>query len=445
MGPGSAAQPAVDFKIDLSSSNSGREGPDDSAAEEQRRRRNAAHICRTIGTNSLKGMGLLYSVGKVLKRKYRKAAGQTMKIPEEHSLSREYAVSSPFARWYEVYDEAPVQLQEPRNFGDLDANFERWMDDIFPPLGVVELPDGYSVGLKGWVVTNDEILLSDQSWYGRHVGEMKLSQCFPIRSNLGLRLDPSVPVDQLDGTCLSLASDWSTLNYAHFLLDGLCRLELFRKAGFELSDVDHVFVPSPNPAWSRFLDILGISDKVVEPQKRRAFQADTLIAPTFPGTRCVYPRFVVDFLRREFLSEPGGQDRRLYIPRTTTRQPANEDTLITILKEFGFEVFEPVEHENPPRVFSEAEIVVGAHGAGLADIAFCQPGTKILELIPSDHVRPYWYTLSEAADLEYSYLVGPSTKERPIPNDAWPRPSPYDFAVDEEDFRRAISILLGAN
>lgn len=390
-------------------------------------------------------MSLIYSLGKALRRKSRKIVGQTIKIPEEYSRSREYAADSSSAQWHEVYDEAPVELQEPRNFGDLEAKFERWLDSTFPPLGVVELHNGYSVGPNGWVVTNDEVLLPDQSWHGRHVEETELSWCFPFRSDLTLQLDPSVPVEQLDGTCLSLTSDWSMLNYGHFLLDGLSRFELFRKAGFELSDVDHVLVPSPNPGWSRFLDILGISDKVIEPQKRKAFQADTLIAPTFPGTRCVYPRFVVDFLRREFLSESSGQGRRIYIPRTTTRQPTNEDTLISILKEFGFEVFEPVEHKNPPRVFSEAEIVVGAHGAGLADIAFCQPGTKILELIPSDHVRPYWYTLSEAADLEYGYLVGPSTKERLTPADAWPRPSPYDFTVDEGDFRKAVTSLVGTS
>ena len=40
-----------------------------------------------------------------------------------------------------------------------------------------------------------------------------------------------------------------------------------------------------------------------------------------------------------------------------------------------------------------------------ADLAFCAPGTAVLELLPESHVMPYWYTVSEAARLRYGYLM----------------------------------------
>jgi len=382
-----------------------------------------------------------------MREKVQKALKPTVRVPNRWSPSTDYAVRSPMARWHHVYDQAEVVLGEPQQFGKRTADFDYWLDDSFPPLGVLEIQRGHLLGRHGWVVSEDEFLLPDHSWAGRHVEDFTSALCFPSRSALMRNLDPWVAVTQLPGTCLSLTSDWSSVNYGHFLLDGIARFHLFIEAGFTLSDVDYVFVPVPNKGWKRFIDQLGVSDdQIIEPEERRAFQPETLIAPSFPGTRCNYPRFVVDFLRQTFLPERSKNNtaspfRRLYIPRNTTRRITNEDALIDLLRDHGFEVFNPADHDTPPAVFAEAEIVVGGHGAGLTDIAFCSPGAKVLELIPSDHVRPYWYTLSEAAGLEYSYLVGPSTEERPRSN-VWPRPSPYDFTIDEEEFEAALKNLL---
>lgn len=372
---------------------------------------------------------IFHAIGK----KICKILEPTVRYPSRWEFSKKYATCSESAHWDQVYDQHEVELSEPCQFGKKSPNFDWWIDDTFPPLGVLELEDGYFFGKHGWVVTEDHVLLSNHSWYGKHVDEISLGE---RRTRLMRWIDPYFRVRRLNGTCLSLTSDWSAINYGHFLLDGLSRIELFNRSSFSLSNVDHILVPYPNPAWGRFIDQLGLCNKVIEPQEGWAYRADRILAPSFPGTRAQYHSCVVNFLQRQFLSEAHSQRRRLYIPRTTTRLIENEDALIRILKEYDFEIFEPVDHDNPPEVFAQAEIVVGGHGAGLADIAFCQPGTDVLELIPSDHVRPYWYTLAEAADLEYSYIVGPSTRERDDPMSGGP--SPFDFQVDEDVLAEAL-------
>ena len=67
-------------------------------------------------------------------------------------------------------------------------------------------------------------------------------------------------------------------------------------------------------------------------------------------------------------------------------------------------------------LFRQAEIVVAPHGAGLAHIAWCKPGTKIIEFFPSPdgprgRVRnatyDYWL-LSQLLGLAYDCaLAGP--------------------------------------
>jgi len=167
-----------------------------------------------------------------------------------------------------------------------------------------------------------------------------------------------------------------------------------------------------------------------------AVQADVVLASSFPGTRWNYPNWAVDFLRRAFAPSPVTPNLRLYIPRTTTRRIINENILVQILKEHGFEIFDPPQHEDPLNYFARAAIVVGGIGSGLANLAVCQPGTKVLELIPSDQVSAIMYTLSEAAGFHYGYLIGESTSVRPRPKLGR---RPYDYRIDEEEFRNALT------
>jgi capsular polysaccharide biosynthesis protein len=84
-------------------------------------------------------------------------------------------------------------------------------------------------------------------------------------------------------------------------------------------------------------------------------------------------------------------------------------------------------------------VVIGASGSALADLVFCQPGTRVLELIPSDHVVSYWYTVADSGGLRYGYLVGESETHRAA---GTPGPSLADFRVDEDQFRLALASTL---
>ncbi|HWO43084.1 MAG TPA: glycosyltransferase family 61 protein [Candidatus Eisenbacteria bacterium] len=364
-------------------------------------------------------------IGSFLRSKrhlFERWSGKRIVMPRRWLGSQEYARCFS-GRWHQVYDRVTVKRKTPSRYGRRVADFDRMLEPTFPDFGVLELEKGYVVGSHGWIVSKEGYWLPEHSWHGGDLSQMKIPR-------------HSYRVIKLKGVCLSLASDWASSIYGHFLLHGLSRLDLFTKAGFALSDVDFFYCGFPDEHSRRMLLGLGIpAEKWILTAKDVAVQADVVLAASFPGTRWNYPKWGVEFLRQAFTTTNIGPDLRLYIPRNTTRRILNEGALLHTLNDHGFEIFDPPQHDEPLSYFARAEVVVGPTGSGLANLVFCRPGTRVLELIPSDQVSALQYTVAEAGGLEYGYLIGESTSVRSVPTSGR---SPYDFCVDEEEFRYAL-------
>ena len=79
------------------------------------------------------------------------------------------------------------------------------------------------------------------------------------------------------------------------------------------------------------------------------------------------------------------RSRRLLIERKgPTRMIGNFDAVQALLSQEGFETvsLEGMSPSDQILLFQSAEFVVGAHGAGLANLLFCEHGTKVIELMP---------------------------------------------------------------
>jgi hypothetical protein len=60
------------------------------------------------------------------------------------------------------------------------------------------------------------------------------------------------------------------------------------------------------------------------------------------------------------------------------------------------------------RLFLHADMVVGAHGAGMANLLFCPPGTRVLEMAPLAAFRPQFWMIAEKLGLAYGVLPCPA-------------------------------------
>ncbi len=115
-----------------------------------------------------------------------------------------------------------------------------------------------------------------------------------------------------------------------------------------------------------------------------------------------------------------GFPKRIYISRNDARlrRVVNEDRLMAILEKRGFArvtlggmpMARQVQH------FRQAEAVVAPHGAGLAHLAWCKPGTKAIEFFPGlggprgrvRNATANMWLISQQRGLDYRcYFAGP--------------------------------------
>ncbi|MEI8240221.1 MAG: glycosyltransferase 61 family protein [Actinomycetota bacterium] len=298
-----------------------------------------------------------------------------------------------------------------------------------PALGVGHLVDASINGTNGWITGADGDVQSSLTWFG---------DAFTSEAPQ----EPDVGSDQhLAGTSMSLLSDFANHNYGHLLYDCLPRFDLALRAGVQLGDVDHVLCWGPEPLRSLWAEIGVPADKIVYVQADVRYHCDTLIATSFPGVRRALAPWAAEFLRRRLQRPAEGHHRRLYLRRTTTRLLRNEGDLLATLLDRGFELLDPgLDGMATRAAFAAAEVVVSAHGAGLADLVFCPPTTHIVELIPSDHPYPYWFAAATTCGLDYRYVSCPSLERRAAGSLG---PSLYDFECDPESLATAFTDILG--
>jgi hypothetical protein len=321
-------------------------------------------------------------------------------------------------RWHQAREAAPVPQPRVERIGGAAVDWLALGALEHPACGMVELRGGYSITGQGWPISDRGVAIADTTWYGSAYPEIKTGAA---RSR----------ARRIRGTALSLLSDFAQINYYHFRVDALGRYALYEELAGAVPKPDVVLCPRPfSKRLERWIDLLKLGDAKVELLGRDdRVRADCLLVPSFPGLRRQTAAWAVDFWRRRALhTEPPSGHRRLYLPRrSTTRAITNEPELEAALSARGFEIIDPADLERSEQIFSESRIVIGAHGAALTDAMFCPRDAVMVEIVPSDHVFPYYYCLAGATRMDYAYIVARSAGQRPA--GSW-GPSPYDMTVD---------------
>jgi capsular polysaccharide biosynthesis protein len=225
-----------------------------------------------------------------------------------------------------------------------------------------------------------------------------------MRSHARLERARHAPVVGADraATILSLWYD----NYYHWLVDVLPRLAVLRAAG-----VPELPVVTPAQCTSfqdGSLRSLGITDRRL-PFAGPRMTFDTLVWPSgldpigFPTPR------TAAWLRHAFLEDlpPSSPRTRLYV-RRSSRTIANAREVSDVLDRFGLDVVQPetLSFAEQVRLFSQAELVLGCHGAGMTNSVFARPGARIIELFQPGYINLSMYRLVRSAGMRYRYLVG---------------------------------------
>jgi Glycosyltransferase 61 len=292
----------------------------------------------------------------------------------------------------------------PRGFPDYGAVFEAERSESIPRVAIAELPSGRVLSPHSAVITGaDDLLLEVSLYFGT-----KRAREHPIF----LHPFPGLPLEV--GGRLGVLALQGDSNYYHFMMDVVPRLGVFEQCP-EISPPDLWYVPVRENFQRELLTLLGIDlDRCIDSTQIRHVHAECLVVPTPPAMTVINPPWAVAYLRRRLLPTPIERidGRGIYVSRgggSNNRQVTNEGELIELLGARGFRVIEPERMTVVEKIeaFAQASVIVGAHSAGLVNLAFASAGAAVVELFPSGGTNTCYWKLADAVPgLEYRYVCG---------------------------------------
>jgi hypothetical protein len=359
------------------------------------------------------------------------------------------------ARGLSVTRDNLVALDLDPHMDDVDreiaVRFARGLRLEGPAARCSRVPDGVVAGRVGAVLT------PDRRWLTESVGAV--TRAWPelvLDDHGGVEVtDPPRDSDERVATVVcERRRTWWTENFGHWTFDVLTRVAMLLRA--EVPDDVKLLVPEPVLAFQReTLVTLGIADDRILPWDGKPTRFRTVYAPTArSGPPFLFPA-AVELLRELGASArkttPG---RRLFVSRRQlgfTTRIANEKRLLEVAKGFGFEevIPERLPYSEQLRRFSEAEVVVGPHGSGLANAIFMARGTGMCELAPARlHAEkvPNFWNLAACGSQRYGLCVASGRRVDPkrfrrvlrdVVLSARRGPSPAEPAVERRQAQKA--------
>lgn len=218
--------------------------------------------------------------------------------------------------------------------------------------------------------------------------------------------------EPLSGVSLCLGS-LGAGGFYHFLHESLPRLALARAW---LGHIDHFLCPgAPGSFHAGWLDLAGVPEaKVKWLHGHTHWRCEKLLFTNLPTDDCEPSPWLVGAIRELTRWSPAPRSsRRLWLTRrdAASRHLVWEDRLLALLPGF-----EPVSLATLPAreqvvLFATAAVVAGPHGAGFANLPFCSPGARVVELLPNLQPRPLYGRLAAAARLPHAWVAADFTYE----------------------------------
>ena len=221
---------------------------------------------------------------------------------------------------------------------------------------------------------------------------------------------PFMPSKKID-VAISLVGVLSK-SYFHWIMEYLPNLQYWFEYTMRTGIKPKIIIDSSAPSFQReYLELLGInSDHIIE-WKTKKMKVKNLIIPSSNFTRMgndldhrswyLYHKTGSDWLKQKLLHINYNPKMRIYISRADSdRIVVNESELVALLKSFGIEkvVLSDYSVNEQIALFQNAELVVGAHGAGLVNLIFAE-NCKVLELFPKERSLDFAHVFYQISSL----------------------------------------------
>ncbi|WP_343699090.1 DUF563 domain-containing protein [Caulobacter sp.] len=264
-----------------------------------------------------------------------------------------------------------------------------WPHDIDTP-PPVNAPALCAIGESWWFPRYGGLIGTDGALYNATIVEARQGSrdlsALPGVTDDATHFTPPTDAPFIESGAVFLP--WGgTFNYGHFVIDALTSLLALEKAG--LLNETPVLAP-PLTAWQR--DLIAMAFPGLEVRE--------IDAPVVRLGRAAYATSMDHFLHhpnallaevaeRVLSRAPAGQSaRRVYLSRRgqSMRVMVGEAAFETALAARGFTIVRPETLSAGEQIalMREAEIVVGASGAALANAVFLPRGARVVEIQPTN-------------------------------------------------------------
>ena len=136
---------------------------------------------------------------------------------------------------------------------------------------------------------------------------------------------------------------------------------------------------------------------------------------------------------------------RFFLKRASaTRSIINQADIELILNKYSINSICPAEIGNPWGLFAAAQLVIGVSGSDLSNSAFMGKGSVLLEIHPSDHIKPYNWNVARKLEVEYLSMLANSSTLRRTPIGPGNSPITVDPVLFEIRLREAITACNSA-
>ncbi|HVZ47090.1 MAG TPA: glycosyltransferase family 61 protein [Ramlibacter sp.] len=210
---------------------------------------------------------------------------------------------------------------------------------------------------------------------------------------------------RLDGSALLVGGH---ANYYHWLIDYVPRLLYAERHGEFLDSRRLLTNAQRTPAQREVLDLLGIcADRLIEVEPDEAVTIAEVCVPNMLAASSVVHPLVPELLREALPPRDSRPGRRIYLSRqdAPTRQLVNEEALTQLLDRYGFERLVPgrMRVQDQIDACASAEAMVAVHGAAMANLVFCPPHARVIEIFTPGHAASYFLILAHVCGLAHQF------------------------------------------
>ena len=218
-----------------------------------------------------------------------------------------------------------------------------------------------------------------------------------IKENITLKIGTPRIIKKTKGKVFSLLSGGAAkTNYFHWLFEVLPRLEILSKTE-KIDNIDFFLLPSTRMSHHHeTLELLDIPNKkMLDSNTYKHISCEELYVVDHPfrlTNNTVFdtqniPYWIFEWVRNKFLQYRSSNlfPKKIFLERSssisTSRDIKNKEEVYKILKENNFTFIQPEKFnfKDQIKMFFSANKIVGLHGAGFANICFCNPKTQIIE------------------------------------------------------------------